>query len=104
MAQIFKLDSKLDGRVVGSIKLEETASLNKTRVVGSLYNSLTSEIFGAGHFGPESLAYSTPVNIGLTFDFDNDTYEYWTVHQILQQKAMNFITTMMVFQEIYHHR
>ena len=68
-----------DGRVVGSIKLEETASLNKTRVVGSLYNSLTSGNFwSAGHFGPESLAYSTPVNIGLTLDFDNDTYEYWT--------------------------
>lgn len=77
----FKSD---DNKVVASIKIEENKvngsfDGDKTRVVGSLFNNTSSGTFkSGGHFGPESLAYSTPVNIGLTLDFDNDTYEYWT--------------------------
>ena len=73
-----------DNKVVASIKIEENKVVgsfdgDKTRVVGSLFNNTSSgEFKSVGHFGPESLAYSTPVNIGLTLDFDNDTYEYWT--------------------------
>lgn len=73
-----------DNKVVASIKIEENKvngsfDGDKTRVVGSLFNNTSSGTFkSGGHFGPESLAYSTPVNIGLTLDFDNDTYEYWT--------------------------
>ena len=73
-----------DNKVVASIKIDENKvngsfDGDKTRVVGSLFSNSPSGAFrSGGHFGPESLAYSTPVNIGLTLDFDNDTYEYWT--------------------------
>ena len=73
-----------DNEVVASIKIEENKvngsfDGDKTRVVGNLFNNTSSGVFkSGGHFGPESLAYSIPVNIGLTLDFDNDTYEYWT--------------------------
>ena len=73
-----------DSKVVGSIKFEENKVSgsydgDKTRVVGQLFNNTSSGAYkSGGHFGPESLAYSTFVNIGLTLDFDNDTYEFWT--------------------------
>jgi hypothetical protein len=74
-----------DNKVVGSIKLQENLvdgvfDGDKTRALGNLYDSSlqAGSQKVAGHFGSGSLDYSTPVTIGLSLNFVNDTYSYWT--------------------------
>ena len=74
-----------DNKVVGSIKLQENSvdgvfDGDKTRALGNVYdsNSQAGSQKAAGHFGSGSLDYSTPVTIGLSLNFVNDTYSYWT--------------------------
>ena len=74
-----------DNKVVGSIKLQENLvddvfDGDKTRALGNLYDSSfqAGSQKVAGHFGSGSLDYSTPVTIGLSLNFFNDTYSYWT--------------------------
>ena len=74
-----------DNKVVGSIKLQENLvngefDGDKTRALGNVYDSnlQVGSQKVAGHFGSGSLDYSTPVTIGLSLNFVNDTYRYWT--------------------------
>ena len=74
-----------DNKVVGSIKLQENLvngefDGDKTRALGNVYDSnlQAGSQKVAGHFGSGSLDYSTPVTIGLSLNFVNDTYRYWT--------------------------
>ena len=74
-----------NNEVVGSIKLQENTvdgakDGDKTKVVGNLYdsNNLPGLHKDAGHFGSGSLHYTTPVIIGLSLNFENDTYSFWT--------------------------
>jgi hypothetical protein len=74
-----------DNKVVGSIKLQENLvdgvfDGDKTRALGNVYDSSlqAGSQKAAGHFGSGSLDYSTPVTIGLSLNFVNDTYSYWT--------------------------
>jgi hypothetical protein len=66
--------------VVANFKLAEGSGGNtgKAQVSSQLYNGGNGVFKNGGHFGPNSIDYSTDVNIGLTLDFTNGTYAIWT--------------------------
>ena len=71
-------------KMIACIKIEQDKSNgvfvdDKVRIVGTLYNNTTAgKQFSAGHFGVGSGTSTTPVNVGVTIDYDNDTWEFWT--------------------------
>lgn len=66
--------------VVANFKIAEGSGGNagKAQISTQLYNGGNGAFKNGGHFGPNSIAYSTDVNIGLTLDFTNGTYAIWT--------------------------
>lgn len=53
----------------------------KATVNGSIFNNNSNGYFiGGGHFGPNSNSNSNKHTIGITLDFDNNTYEIWNNH------------------------
>lgn len=66
--------------VVANFKLAEGSGGNvgKAQISTQLYNGGNGAFKNGGHFGSNSIAYSTDVNIGLTLDFSNGTYAIWT--------------------------
>ena len=66
--------------VVANFKLAEGSGGNvgKAQISTQLYNGGNGAFKNGGHFGSNSIAYSTDVNIGLTLDFTNGTYAIWT--------------------------
>ena len=66
--------------VVANFKLAEGTSGNvgKAQISTQLYNGGNGTFKNGGHFGSNSIDYSTDVNIGLTLDFTNGTYAIWT--------------------------
>lgn len=66
--------------VVANFKLAEGTSGNvgKAQISTQLYNGGNGAFKNGGHFGSNSIDYSTDVNIGLTLDFTNGTYAIWT--------------------------
>ena len=71
-------------KMIACIKIEQDKSAgvfvdDKVRIVGTLYNNTTAgKQFSAGHFGVGSGTSTTPVNVGVTIDYANDTWEFWT--------------------------
>ena len=71
-------------KMIACIKIEQDKSNgvfvdDKVRIVGTLYNDTTAgKQFSAGHFGVGSGTSTTPVNVGITIDYANDTWEFWT--------------------------
>ena len=71
-------------KMIACIKIEQDKSNgvpvdDKVRIVGTVYNNTTGgKQFSAGHFGVGSGTSSTPVNVGLTIDYANDTWAFWT--------------------------
>ena len=65
--------------VVANFKIGEGGGGNagKAQVNASLFNGANGVFKNGGHFGPDSIDYSTDVNIGLTLDFENGTYAIW---------------------------
>lgn len=72
-----------NNKSIATLKLEENRVNNnpdgdKSRIIGNVWNNTTNgKQFQGGHFGPSSLTYSTPKNIGITIDFVNNSYEFW---------------------------
>ena len=85
-----------NNKMVATIKLEEvktsdpTTYLEKTKIVGNLWDpasgpkdsNVPTGVNGtqkyAGHFGDNSLNITETHTIGLTIDYDNDSYSFWT--------------------------
>ena len=71
-------------KMIACIKIEQDKSNgvpvdDKVRIVGTVYNNTTGgKQFSAGHFGVGSGTSSTPVNVGITIDYANDTWAFWT--------------------------
>ena len=71
-------------KMIACIKLEQDKSNgvpveDKVRIVGSFYDgSNAGKQVSGGHFGVGSGTYSTPVNVGITIDYANDTWAFWT--------------------------
>lgn len=71
-----------DNKSIATLKLEENKVNNtpdgKARIIGNVWkNDTDGQQYQGGHFGGSSLTYSTPKNIGITIDFDNNSYEFW---------------------------
>ena len=71
-------------KMIACIKIEQAKSDgvfvdDQVRIVGSLYkgNNAGQQV-SAGHFGVGSSTNSTPVNVGITIDYVNDTWAFWT--------------------------
>jgi hypothetical protein len=66
--------------VVANFKLAEGSGGNtgKAQVSSQLYNGGNGVFKNGGHFGTNSIDYSTDVNVGLTLNFENGTYAIWT--------------------------
>lgn len=71
-------------KMIACIKIEQDKSNgvpidDKVRIVGTVYNNTTAgKQFSAGHFGVGSGTSTTPVNVGITIDYANDTWAFWT--------------------------
>lgn len=85
-----------NNKMVATIKVEEVKSgspqayVEKTKIVGNLWDPASGPVDSgvptgvngtqkyAGHFGDNSLNITETHTIGLTIDYDNDTYSFWT--------------------------
>ena len=77
-----------DNKIVATVKLDENKASGsfdgKSRVVGNMWsptsgnNGTNGAQKSAGHFGPTSLEITDTHTLGLTIDFDNNTYSFWT--------------------------
>lgn len=77
-----------DNKIVATVKLDENKTNGsfdgKSRIVGNMWsptsgnNGTNGAQKSAGHFGPSSLEISETHTVGLTIDFDNSTYSFWT--------------------------
>jgi hypothetical protein len=71
-------------KMIACIKIEQAKDDgafvdDKVRIVGSLYNGQNAgKQYSAGHFGVGSGTNTTPVNVGITIDYANDTWAFWT--------------------------
>jgi hypothetical protein len=65
--------------VVAALTLRENPnSAGQAQLIGNVYNATANgEQKSAGHFGANSLVSTTPVVLGITIDFDLDTWEFW---------------------------
>ena len=81
-----------NNKMVATIKVEEVKSgspqayVEKTKIVGNLWDPASGPNGTggngtqkyAGHFGDNSLNITETHTIGLTIDYDNDSYSFWT--------------------------
>lgn len=73
-----------DNKVIASIKLEQSQNStgpvsNQVRIVGNIWNNnANGTTKNAGHFGTGSGTSTTPVNIGITIDYLQNTWAFWT--------------------------
>ena len=71
-------------KMIACIKLEQAKNDgafvdDQVRIVGSFYDgSNAGKQVSGGHFGVGSGTNSTPVNVGITIDYANDTWAFWT--------------------------
>ena len=71
-------------KMIACIKIEQAKSNNvfvddQVRIVGTVYDGTNAgKQFSAGHFGVGSGTSTTPVNVGITIDYVNGTWEFWT--------------------------
>ena len=71
-------------KMIACIKIEQDKSNgafvdDKVRIVGTLWNDTgAGKQFSVGHFGVGSGTNTTPVNVGITIDYVNDTWAFFT--------------------------
>ena len=65
--------------VVAALTLrEDPNNAGQAQLIGNVYDATANGLQrSAGHFGANSLVSTTPVVLGITIDFDLDTWEFW---------------------------
>lgn len=68
-----------NGNVVAALTLrEDPNNTGQAQLIGNVYNgSANGQQISAGHFGANSLVSTTSVVLGVTIDYDLDTWEFW---------------------------
>jgi hypothetical protein len=74
-----------DNKMIATIKLEQAKNAggdyvsDQLRIVGNIWNNNASGTQkSAGHFGTGSGASTTPINIGITIDYESNSWAFWT--------------------------
>lgn len=74
-----------DNKMIATIKLEQAKNgdgdniSDQTRIVGNLWNNDANGVQkSAGHFGGGSGTSTTPIIIGITIDYLDNTWAFWT--------------------------
>ena len=74
-----------DNKVIATIKLEQSKNADgdylsdQLRIVGNIWNNNDAGTQkSAGHFGTGSGISTTPINIGITIDYESNSWAFWT--------------------------
>ncbi len=74
----FKLRDTSANAVATLTLREDPNNAGQAQLIGNVYNANANGVQkSAGHFGANSLVWTTPVVLGVTIDYDQDTWEFW---------------------------
>ena len=74
-----------DNKIIATIKLEQAKNADNAyvsdqlRIIGNIWNNNAAGTQkSAGHFGTGSGTSTTPINIGITIDYESNSWAFWT--------------------------